>query len=286
MEYVTGRPREASGCRQPYERKRNGTVAFVDNRIQNVIQEKRIEEISKKQVNSGGNFQVIQGVLTRSRVRECLEAMKAGKASKGVFLKLDKYDQYIILSLAKEQGINVSEFQDILQSGDSAAEDNSDIDHPDCDDAQEYTESQISQFRRKAGLSGPKSNSLMTGIFYTRDADGNIDFSKPTPNPPLPGTWTNPVKSNSDVDLEKGGQKSGFGKMKNGNYVKISDASRSQHFSIANRVAEEEGKTYSSVARNSPDGFTWHHLIDKYKMVLVDRKTHNQFGHNGGFYFW
>lgn len=285
MGYSAERIQMESRCWQAKKRKRNGTVTLADNRSRNVIQNRKEGEVSKKQLNAGGNFPVIQGVLTRGMVRNWVEAMKAGTASKEVFLKLDEYDQYLILSVAREWKINVSAFQTLIQKGDSAAEMNSDIDHPDSIDAKEYTFEEVCQLRRGPGISGPRSNALMTNICYMRDSNGNINFSSPHP-PVASGTWNNPVKVSSTVDLEEGSPKKNFGVLKNGKCVNISDASRSQHFSIANRVAEKKGQTYSPVAGNSPDGYTWHHLLDKYKMVLVDRKTHQQFGHNGGYYFW
>ncbi|MFN7221511.1 MAG: HNH endonuclease, partial [Burkholderiales bacterium] len=36
---------------------------------------------------------------------------------------------------------------------------------------------------------------------------------------------------------------------------------------------------------SSPQNHTCHHLLDKYKMVLVDYEVHRKFGHNGGFCF-
>lgn len=285
MEYICKQFNMGVGLRQIQRRKSGGTVAFVDNRKQTVIQDKREERISKKQLNAGGSFQVLQGVLTRSMVRGWVDEIENGTVSLENFRMLNEYDQYLILSAARDRGIDVSAFRVFLWLKDFYAEENSDVDHPDCDDAQEYTESQVSQLKRGPGLSGPRSNALMTNAYYMRDGNGNINFASPVTFPPYI-SWSNPVKANSEVDLENGSIKRGYGILKNGKYVKISDASRSQHFSIANRVAEAQGKTYSSVAGSSPSGYTWHHLIDRYKMVLVDRKTHQQFGHNGGYYFW
>jgi hypothetical protein len=136
------------------------------------------------------------------------------------------------------------------------------------------------QLARGAGASGPKSYVSATvgpyvNVTYTRDGDGYFDFKSPSNRV----AWSDPIKGGK-VDMEKGCTKAGYGIMKdNMTKVKLQTATRAQHFSIANRICGISGS-------GSPAGYTWHHLKDKYKMVLVDRKVHQQHGHNGGIFLW
>lgn len=136
------------------------------------------------------------------------------------------------------------------------------------------------QLARGAGESGPKSYVSTTvgkyaNVSYMRDGNGYFDFTKASKKT----TWSNPIKG-GEVNMEAGCTKAGYGIMKdNKTKVKLQTATRAQHFSIANRICGISGS-------GSPAGYTWHHLIKKYKMVLVDRKVHQQHGHNGGIFLW
>ncbi|MBR7793336.1 HNH endonuclease [Undibacterium sp. FT147W] len=138
----------------------------------------------------------------------------------------------------------------------------------------------IKQFARGAGISGPKTYTSNTvgqykNVAYTRDGNGYFDFTKPTQKT----QWATPI-SGGIIDMELGCKKTGYGLMKdNKTKVKLQTATRAQHFSIANRIAGYSGS-------GSPDNYTWHHLKQKYKMILVDRKVHQQHGHNGGIFLW
>lgn len=109
---------------------------------------------------------------------------------------------------------------------------------------------------------------------YDLDGDGNIDFASPAKWL----KWSNPVKG-PVINLEANSNKKGRGISKNGTLIDIAKGSRPQHFSIANRICKIS-------QTGSPDGWTWHHLLSKYKMVLVDRVAHAKHGHNGGKHFW
>ena len=116
-------------------------------------------------------------------------------------------------------------------------------------------------------------------VEYNRNALGTFDFAK-RPMVYKGGRWENPVKSGSKVDLEQGAKKKGYGITSGKNLAEISKASRGVHFSIANRIMK------NGAGQSSPDGWTWHHLPEEYKMVLVDRQVHRKHGHNGGKFLW
>ncbi len=118
-----------------------------------------------------------------------------------------------------------------------------------------------------------KNGFTYKNVSYMRDGVGNIDFANPY------GTytaWKNPEVTGSTVQLNTGSKKKRWGIMKSGKKVEIPKASRSQHFSIGDRLYP-----------NSRKGkFTWHHLSSEYHMILVDMTVHAKHGHNGGVYIW
>jgi len=142
------------------------------------------------------------------------------------------------------------------------------------------TSQTTTQLARGAGITGPKSYQSSTvgqytNVAYTRNGNGYFNFAAPTQKT----MWTNPIYGDA-VDMNAGCKIAGYGIMKdNKTKVKLQTATRAQHFSIANRIAKIAGS-------GSPDNYTWHHLITKYQMVLVDRKVHQQHGHNGGIFLW
>jgi len=133
------------------------------------------------------------------------------------------------------------------------------------------------QAKFKAGVSGPKSfathnSGQYTGVSYTRNADGAIDFT----NPSAQTKWTDPT-TDGVVDLTQGTTKAGYGITKGKKLVKIDTKNRSQHFSIADRIA----------GTSPPRGnTTWHHLVTPYEMIRVDSAVHRKYGHNGGVHLW
>jgi len=112
---------------------------------------------------------------------------------------------------------------------------------------------------------------------FDYDSSGNIDdFSnnRATQTP----VGADPVDAGSHVNLDEG-TGSGQGEMRSGKDVDIASGTRSQHFSIADRLVD-----------GTPDDrkgtYTWHHLTPEYEMVLVDMGVHAAFGHKGGKSFW
>ncbi|EJL89755.1 hypothetical protein PMI16_01947 [Herbaspirillum sp. CF444] len=116
-------------------------------------------------------------------------------------------------------------------------------------------------------------------VGYMRNAKGSFDFKKPENTKSR--VWANPV-SGQAVDLQQDVNKKKnpkHGLTQGGHLAHLPTASRATHFSIANRIKGYPGN-------GSPDGWTWHHLPEQYKMVLVDRGVHKKHGHNGGKYLW
>lgn len=155
---------------------------------------------------------------------------------------------------------------------------------------QEYTGKELAIQLKRASNRTSENKTFITSnvgkyvdVSYTTDSKGGIDFERRTGST----QWKNPVLSNYTVDLSSGKNNDfprnknskDYGMLQNGKYVQIRGASRNQHFNIANRIVGLSGN-------NSPDNYTWHHLLEYPKMVLVDREVHRKYGHNGGFYLW
>jgi hypothetical protein len=116
-------------------------------------------------------------------------------------------------------------------------------------------------------------------VEYTRDGKGSFNFAK-RPIVYKGGQWKNPVQGGSQVDLAHGSKDKKYGITSTNRKVKLVDASRGVHFNIANRIKK------NGAGNTSPAGWTWHHLPQEYKMVLVDRRVHQKHGHNGGKFLW
>ena len=132
----------------------------------------------------------------------------------------------------------------------------------------------VSQLLRKANTFTPAysiPSAGMENVVYKRDNVGNIDFNKPYSYV----RWTSPILSRA-YSLRNHRYKKEFGITKSGNVVHIKFATRNQHYSIAERV--------SGLRRGGNQ--TWHHLTNRYDMLLVRTDVHSKFGHNGGYYFW
>lgn len=140
-----------------------------------------------------------------------------------------------------------------------------------------YQQRSIIQYARTGGtVSGPKDyNSSNYGKFedveYKLSSKGSIDFDK-TKNHKK---WVDPVDASSYVNLAHAG-------------VTIDKKDRAQHFALGDYLyAQSKGKPYASYTTNHRKGkWTWHHLEDHYRMVLVDMNVHAKHGHNGGVYLW
>ncbi len=161
-----------------------------------------------------------------------------------------------------------------------------DEDRPDAPEEPAYDDKDIEfnyQLKRKGNtISGPKTyktkkSGQFTGVSYKTDTQGSIDFTSPVAKK----TWKDPVLSNTYVDLGEGCKQKGYGLTKNKTKINIKNASRAQHFSIADRILAK-----NKVNVNRASTYTWHHLTSKYDMVLVDMTVHAKHGHNGGVLIW
>lgn len=154
------------------------------------------------------------------------------------------------------------------------------VDHGDLDNYEEERDDIIQLARKGDTTSGPKDYEASSGtefknVSYKLDGQGCINFTNPVAGHT---TWENPVKPGSEVDLTNA-------------KVQINKTDRSQHFGIADKLlsVRENNNPQSPAARITEmrrDRWTWHHLPDKYKMVLVDMNVHAKHGHNGGVYIW
>jgi len=126
-------------------------------------------------------------------------------------------------------------------------------------------------------------------VIYLRDGDGNIDFDdnpkayvkkyNTTEDPEIASKdikWTHPLDDSSEVQMSNDLTDSESGLMPSGKKVKLKSATRSQHFAIADDLYDND----------RAGTWTWHHLSDRYKMVLVDMRVHAKHGHNGGVHLW
>jgi hypothetical protein len=154
----------------------------------------------------------------------------------------------------------------------------------------EYDEEEPMQFARNGNtITGPKSYKTkkfgqFTNVSYKTDSKGSIDFSKNFKVGRQRVTWKNPVVPGTQVKLNegmKGAKNRKFGFLSNGTKVNIPKASRSQHFSIGDRILKKKKKNIKRAG-----SYTWHHLTKEYEMVLVDMTVHAKHGHNGGVYLW
>jgi hypothetical protein len=136
---------------------------------------------------------------------------------------------------------------------------------------------------------GPSNGQDYDNVIYYRDGDGNIDFRV---NPAkivskynkFSGDkikassidWSYPVDDGSKIQMSTDLKNPKEGVMPSGKKVNLPKASRGQHFAIADMLYPNSRKST----------WTWHHLSDKYKMVLVDMRVHAKHGHNGGVHIW
>ncbi|MBX3630914.1 MAG: DUF4157 domain-containing protein [Nitrosomonas sp.] len=136
---------------------------------------------------------------------------------------------------------------------------------------------------------GNYTGTAYSNVIYYRDSGGNIAFET---NPKTIITrfnthegenisasnvvWSSPVVNASKIQMRNDLTDKEQGIMPSGKKVKLKNASRAQHFAIADMLYP-----------NSRGGtLTWHHLTEHYKMILVDMKVHAKHGHNGGVHLW
>lgn len=148
------------------------------------------------------------------------------------------------------------------------------MDYDDPKGVDQYIEgNNVAQLARKPGvISGPKSYGAYKDVAYKTDDKGCIDFENTHGNPTQ---WSNPVEPNSEVDLRNSNQQ-------------IDTKNRAQHFAIGDfLLAKRRNKSKASdITNHRKSTWTWHHLKDPYKMVLVDMLVHAKHGHNGGVHIW
>ena len=133
----------------------------------------------------------------------------------------------------------------------------------------------VTQFARKPNvISGPKSYGSYQNVAYKTDNKGCINFDTPHNTPTK---WSNPVDPNTEVDLSKAGKQ-------------INTKDRAQHFAIGDHLLSKvkfgNGGKASQITNYRKSKWTWHHLKDPYKMVLVNMEVHQKHGHNGGVHLW
>ncbi len=133
----------------------------------------------------------------------------------------------------------------------------------------------ITQFARKPNVvSGPKSYGAYKDVAYKTDDKGCIDFST---THGVPTAWSDPVDPGTEVELSKAGKT-------------INTKDRAQHFAIGDHLLAKakfgSGGKASQITNYRKSKWTWHHLKDPYKMVLVDMLVHAKHGHNGGVHIW
>lgn len=239
------------------------------------------------------NFGLIQRAFTRSMLQLWVDNFTGSEAIDWLkFSSLPDIDRYMVLNAVGansfvKKGGSIHGACQFLGKMDSVAEEDSDVDHYG-GGAEEITKDNprygdLLQMKRGPGPSGPKDvpDAGMEQVTYKRDIYGNVNFQSPEVGYKK---WSDPVNG-APINLAEDSKNPKFGMTLNGSFVDIANASREQHFSIANRVAKKKGAVAGN-GGSSPDGLTWHHLKQEYNMVLVKREAHQKFGHNGGFYFW
>lgn len=144
-------------------------------------------------------------------------------------------------------------------------------------------------FAHSARYDGRSVKFEFQNVIYYRDSDGNIDFTK-DPRKLVSSynaatkqklkqsdiKWTDPQDGKSKVQMQNHLKNKRKGVMPSGKEVEIAKASRGQHFAIADMLYPNK----------RGGAWTWHHLTDEYKMVLVDMEAHRKHGHNGGVFIW
>ncbi len=151
------------------------------------------------------------------------------------------------------------------------------------------------QLRRNPGTSAVKSYTSSHGValvnitFERQAPDANIDFNQPLATQaggvhaqdPIANTFgphqnvniLDPVNPNFLFQTN----------FQNGQPVPVVSAKtgRDHHFAAGNRAVGRR-----DWGRASPPNWTWHHLLPRGRMSLVDRQMHAKHGHNGGMLFW
>jgi hypothetical protein len=136
---------------------------------------------------------------------------------------------------------------------------------------------------------GASNGSDYDNVIYLRDDDGNIAFEddpadivddyNETEEPEIDEDdikWEDPMDYGSKVQMSNDLTDPEYGLMPSGKKVQLKTATRPQHFAIADDLYNND----------RAGTWTWHHLSDRYKMILVDMRVHAKHGHNGGVLLW
>lgn len=136
---------------------------------------------------------------------------------------------------------------------------------------------------------GASNGSDYDNVIYLRDDGGNIDFAEDpedilddynsTEDPEIDADdikWEDPMDYASRVQMSYDLTDPEYGLMPSGKKVKLKTATRPQHFAIADDLYNND----------RAGTWTWHHLSERYEMILVDMRVHAKHGHNGGVLLW
>lgn len=244
----------------PIQLKAASATSTSGNVIQRLPITRSISKIlSETKLNSAEDLEDIKMFLIHRGYKDRLDEI-IGKFIDGDF-KVSEEDSTV--NDADEEIINIVDHQGLNNYEDEKAND------------QYIEENGITQFARKPNVvSGPKSYGAYKDVAYKTDDKGCIDFST---THGVPTAWSDPVAPGTEVELSKAGKT-------------INTKDRAQHFAIGDHLLAKakfgSGGKASQITNYRKSKWTWHHLKDPYKMVLVDMLVHAKHGHNGGVHIW
>lgn len=244
----------------PIQLKAGSATSPSGNVIQRLPITRSISKIlSETKLNSAEDLEDIKMFLIHRGYKDRLDEI-IGKFIDGDF-KVSEEDSTV--NDADEEIINIVDHQGLNNYEDEKAND------------QYIEENGITQFARKPNVvSGPKSYGAYKDVAYKTDDKGCIDFST---THGVPTAWSDPVDPGTEVELSKAGKT-------------INTKDRAQHFAIGDHLLAKakfgSGGKASQITNYRKSKWTWHHLKDPYKMVLVDMLVHAKHGHNGGVHIW
>jgi hypothetical protein len=237
---------------------KQNTIQFSGKVIQRLPITRSISKIlSETKLNSDEDLEDIKKFLIHRGYHDRLDEII------GKFLDGDFKEEDSTVNDVDEEIINIVDHQGLNNYEDEKATD------------QYIEENGITQFARKPNVvSGPKSYGAYKDVAYKTDDKGCIDFST---THGVPTAWSDPVDPGTEVELSKAGKA-------------INTKDRAQHFAIGDHLLAKakfgSGGKASQITNYRKSKWTWHHLKDPYKMVLVDMLVHAKHGHNGGVHIW
>ncbi len=245
---------------EPIQLKSESAASPSDNVFQLKPITRSISKIlSETRLNTSEDMDSLIAFLTNRGYADRLDEI-IGKFIDGEFGGTAEEDEF---NDADEEAINWADHQGLENFEDAEAID------------QYIDENNVTQFARKPNVvSGPKSYGAYKDVAYKTDDKGCIDFST---THGVPTAWSDPVDPGTEVELSKAGKT-------------INTKDRAQHFAIGDHLLAKtkygsSGKA-SQITNYRKSKWTWHHLKDPYKMVLVDMLVHAKHGHNGGVHIW